>query len=237
MRTPRILIGAAVLLLAACGTTTQGQPTAASSAATSKTSTSTSSSSPAKPAGDLAGFKPSQTNQDPSKKIKDIEIKAYANGLHIQAPQRVAYDQSPPFGGAHDAVWAACSGVVYTKPVRNENMVHTLEHGSVWIAYNPDQVTGEALANLAKKVKGEPYMVMSPYPNLDKAVSLQSWGHRLKLDDPADPRVDQFIVALRTNEYQYPEPGAMCDSPTFDPDNPPPFDPSPAPAGSAPVGS
>ncbi len=36
--------------------------------------------------------------------------------------------------------WATCNGVVYTKAVRIENMVHTLEHGAVWIAYNPDTI-------------------------------------------------------------------------------------------------
>jgi hypothetical protein len=71
--------------------------------------------------------------------------------------------------------------------VRTENMVHTLEHGAVWLTYDPGQVTGDALAALTKKVKGQPYTVMSPYPGLDKPLSLQSWGHRLKLTDPADP--------------------------------------------------
>lgn len=178
-------------------------------------------------------------DNDPSTKINGIEIKQYKGGDHVQAPQRVAYDQSPPFGGAHDGIWAACNGVVYTKAVRSEHMVHTLEHGAVWIAYNPDTLPAAGVETLAKKVTGVPYMVMSPYPGLDKPVSLQSWGHRLKLDDPADPRADEFIKALKQNKYTYPEPGATCDIPTsaFDQDNPPPFDPSPAPAGSKPVGS
>jgi hypothetical protein len=237
VRIPKTVLGAAVLLLAgACGSSVDGQPTGGSTSAeastTSKQATPSSSST-----GDLTGFTPSAGNQDPSKKIPDIEIKTYPIGQHIQTPQRVAYDQSPPFGGTHDAVWAACGGVVYTKAVRTEHMVHTLEHGAVWIAYNPDQVQGDAVAALAKKVTGRPYTVMSPYPGLDKPVSLQSWGHRLKLADAADPRIDQFIKSLRQNQYTYPEPGATCDSPQFDQDNPPPFDPSPPPADAAPVGS
>jgi hypothetical protein len=179
---------------------------------------------------------PSADYDDPSKTIPDIEIKPYPLGSHIKAPLRVAYDQSPPFGGNHDYIWAACNGVVYTKAVRTEHMVHTLEHGAVWIAYNPDQVKGDALATLAKKVTGVPYTLMSPYPGLDKPVSVQSWAHRLKLADPADPRIDQFIKLLRQNPRTFPEPGATCDSPQFDQDNPPPFDPSPPPTGSAPVG-
>lgn len=187
-------------------------------------------------AGDA--FTPSATNQDPAKKIPGIEIKAYTKSMHPPTSNtRVAYDESPPFGGNHDSVWAACNGVVYKSAVRNENMVHTLEHGAVWIAYNPDKVQGGALASLARKVDGQPYTVMSPYPGLDHVVSLQSWGHRLKLDDPADRRVDQFIKSLRQNPYAYPEPGATCDNPAFDQDNPPPFDPTPPGPDAWPVGS
>lgn len=181
--------------------------------------------------------KPPQ-QKDSARSIPDIEIKEFKDAAqHVEAPQRVAYDQSPPFGGSHDASWAACNGVVYTKAVRNENMVHALEHGAVWIAYNPDKVSEADVQALAKKVKGEPYMLMSPYPGLDRPVSLQSWGHRLKLDEASDPRVDEFIDALKQNKYTYPEPGATCDTPSFDTENPPPFDPSPPPAGSIPVGS
>ena len=107
------------------------------------------------------------------------------------------------------------------------------EHGAIWIAYNPDQVTGDALETLRSKVDGEPYTLMSPYPGLDQPISLQSWGHQLKLSEATDPRIDQFIAALRLNQYTYPEPGASCNevgsSGGFSQDDPPPFVPAPAP--------
>ena len=184
----------------------------------------------------LSSFEPSESNQDPSKAIAGVKVREYTFGLHVQAPRRVAYDQSPPYGGAHDQVWAACNGVVYDKAVRSENMVHTLEHGAVWIAYNPDEVKGEALDTLTAKVTGQTFISISPYPGLDKPFSLQSWGHQLKLDDVADPRADQFITALRLNRYTTPELGAPCDQiPSFDVDDPPPFDPSPPGPGAMPV--
>jgi len=43
------------------------------------------------------------------------------------------YDRNPPAGGAHNDVWLNCG--VYGRPVRNENAVHALEHGAVWITY------------------------------------------------------------------------------------------------------
>jgi len=174
----------------------------------------------------LAAYTPSEENKDPSDKIQGVEKIDYSDSRgHVDATQRVAYDKFPPFGGPHDATWAACNGVVYADPVRNENMVHPLEHGAVWIAYNADQVTGPALDTLKAKVEGEQHIMLSPYPDLDKPISLQSWGHQLKLDSADDPRIDQFVRALRVNPYQYPEVGGTCDPTpgTWNVDAPSPF--------------
>ena len=180
---------------------------------------------------------PGPDNQDPSENIEGIVITEY-DAVHALPGQRVAYEKAPPDGGRHDPVWATCNGVVYETSVRNEHMVHALEHGAVWIAYNADDVTGEDLQSLVDRVDGRPYLMLSPYPGLDQPVSLQAWGHQLKLDDVDDERVGQFITALRENEYTTPEPGATCDSvgPDFDATDPPPFDASPPGPGAAPVG-
>ena len=209
---------AALSLVTMAGCTIEGNPLAAPQA-------------PAPAAPDL-GFAPSAADPDPSARIPGIVIETYSAGLHVTAAQRVAYDHSPPFGGRHDGYWAACNGVVYPNPVRSENIVHSMEHGAVWIAYNPDQVSGDALGVLRQKVESQPYTLMSPYPGLDQPISLQSWGHQLKVTDVDDPRIDQFIAALRLNQYTYPEPGASCNElgpPNFSQASPPPVAPVPAP--------
>ncbi len=180
----------------------------------------------------LAAFAPTPQNQDPSTQIPGVVTQEFGGGVHVDAPTRVAYTFSPPIGGRHDGAWAACNGVVYPEPVRSENLVHSLEHGAVWIAYDPDRVSGDALETLTSKVQSRPYTVMSPYPGLDQPISLQSWGHQLKLADADDERIDQFITALRINQYQHPEPGASCNEigPSgFRQDAPPPFAPIPDP--------
>jgi hypothetical protein len=178
----------------------------------------------------MAPFTPTAENQDPSTKIAGVQVQPYEGGLHVDRATRVAYTHNPPMGGAHDYSWAACNGVVYPEAVRSENLVHSLEHGAVWIAYNPAQVSGAALDTLKAKV-GVPYTVMSPYPDLDQPISLQSWGHQLKLSDANDPRIDQFITALRLNSNVFPEPNASCqEQPSlFNQDSPPPYAPAPAP--------
>jgi len=63
---------------------------------------------------------------------------------------------------------------------------------------------------LAAKVRGNDFMLMSKYPGLDKPISLQAWGFQLKLDNANDKRIDDFIKDLRQNATQ--EPGAVCSS-------------------------
>ena len=167
----------------------------------------------------------SEDNKDPSENIDGVFRGDYKGGQHVNANQRVAYDRFPPVGGPHDNVWADCSGVVYTTAVRNENMVHSMEHGTVWIAYNPDQIKDAALDKLKSKTEGQPYTMLSPYPGLDRPISLQSWGHQLKLDSADDTRIDDFLKSLRANRFTTPEPGGRCDADpaTFDTTKPPPF--------------
>jgi len=186
-------------------------------------------------------FIPKAENRDPSKTIPGIYIgaatdsgadkpfsyPAYKAALHVKADQRVAYDRFPPVGGPHDEQWADCRGVVYATAVRDENMVHTLEHGAIWITYNPDTVKGAELDTLKALVNGKNFISMSPYPGLKKPISLQAWAHQLQVDSATDPRIAQFITALRQNAYVYPETGARCDSPGWDSANPPAFDASP----------
>ena len=177
------------------------------------------------PVDPLAAFTPTAAHPDPSTRIEGIVIEPPATSAHVRGTERVRYEQSPPFGGSHDAVWADCSGTVYDTAVRNENMVHSLEHGTVWIAYHPDRISGEALESLVNRVEGRPYTMLSPYPGLESPISLQSWGHQLMVEEADDPRIDQFIRALRANSNTHPEPGASCTAGPqyFDVDAPPPF--------------
>jgi hypothetical protein len=121
----------------------------------------------------------------------------------------LSYSTNPPVGGDHSPRWENCTGDVYTQPIPKENAVHSLEHGAVWVTYKQG-LPADQVEKLADKVKGQDYMLMSPIANLDKNVSLQAWGYQLKLDTVDDPRIDDFIKALRLNASV--EPGATCSS-------------------------
>ena len=150
---------------------------------------------------------------DSVEEIDGIEVFDYAAGQeHVSSA--VDYDQTPPVAGPHDGVWADCTGTVYEVDIRHENAVHSLEHGAVWITYDPEAVSEDDIALLAE-VAEESGRMLSPYVGLDWPISVQSWNHQLKVDSAADPRIKQYADFMTFNAELFPEPGATCQSPQF----------------------
>ncbi|HKC27335.1 MAG TPA: DUF3105 domain-containing protein [Jatrophihabitans sp.] len=147
-----------------------------------------------------------------AKDIKGVTFRPEANRNHVATI--VKYDATPPVGGDHSPYWADCTGTVYPNAIANENGVHALEHGAVWITYRPGLSSSE-IGTLTSLVAGSDRMMMSPYPGLKTPISLQSWGYQLFVNNATDPRIQQFIHALRNNPKTTPELGAICSQPTF----------------------
>ncbi|WP_441246723.1 DUF3105 domain-containing protein [Kitasatospora sp. McL0602] len=125
---------------------------------------------------------------------------------HVQT--KVSYPQTPPVGGDHNPVWANCMGTVYDKPLENENAVHSLEHGAVWVTYNA-KASAADIKTLSDRVKVTQYSLMSPYPDEKGTITLTAWGTQLVLDSANDPRVAQFFTKY-VQGPQTQEPGATC---------------------------
>ncbi|MBE1484823.1 DUF3105 domain-containing protein [Plantactinospora soyae] len=128
-------------------------------------------------------------------------------GKQSHEPGPLTYKITPPVGSSHNNAWQNCMGDVYDAPIANEHAVHSLEHGAVWVTYKSD-LPADQVEQLAAKVRGNEFMLMSPVQNLDRPISLQAWGYQLKLDTAGDGRIDDFIGALRQNASM--EPGAPC---------------------------
>ncbi|GAA1994094.1 DUF3105 domain-containing protein [Kitasatospora viridis] len=127
---------------------------------------------------------------------------------HVTTP--VNYPMTPPVGGDHNPVWQTCMGNVYDQPVHNENAVHSLEHGAVWVTYN-GKATADDIKTLSDKVKATPYTLMSPYPTESGTITLSAWGTQLVVDSATDPRVNEFFTKY-VQGPQTQEPGASCSS-------------------------
>lgn len=118
----------------------------------------------------------------------------------------VEYPQSPPAGGPHNQVWLNCG--IYTEPQANENAVHSLEHGAVWVTYDAERVQGADLEALRDLLPSN-YVILSPYEGLDTPIALSAWNAQLKVDSVEDERIPEFIEEYWRSQ-NVPEPGALC---------------------------
>ncbi len=118
----------------------------------------------------------------------------------------VLYEEVPPVGGPHNAVWQNCG--FYNQYINNVNGVHVLEHGAVWITYDP-KLPADQVQVLKDKTK-QTYILVSPYPGMSAPVIASVWGKQIKLTSATDSRLDQFIKKYRQNTDNTPEPGALC---------------------------
>ena len=118
----------------------------------------------------------------------------------------VSYPHSPPVGGPHDPVWQDCG--FYAAPLRNENAVHSLEHGAVWITYRPG-LAAEQVQSLRSLAERESRVLISPYPKLQSPVVVSSWGRQLEIGSVRDARLDRFVSAY-VDDRRSPEPNGPC---------------------------
>ncbi len=75
----------------------------------------------------------------------------------------------PPVGGAHSGIWQNCG--IYEEPIDAKNAVHSMEHGAVWVTYRPELETND-VESLQDTVRGETYVLLSPYPQLKGPIVL-----------------------------------------------------------------
>jgi hypothetical protein len=122
--------------------------------------------------------------------LKAVKTYSYVGNEHTTDP--VTYTETPPAGGPHDPVWEDCG--VFTQQLRNENVVHSLEHGTVWITYRPGTSAADVqtLQTALGSVKDKK-TILSPYPGQPSPVVVTVWNAQLGLTGASDPRLQDFI--------------------------------------------
>jgi hypothetical protein len=113
--------------------------------------------------------------------------------------------KKPPSGGDHNPVPLTCG--FYDQQPPDEFAVHSLEHGAVWIAFDPS--TPPADVNTLKAFAKEDHVIVTPYAGMSAPITLVAWEHRLELQSAADARLKQFVEAFR-NGSTAPERGGAC---------------------------
>lgn len=123
---------------------------------------------------------------------------------HDAEAQMTSAEGRPPVGGTHNPNWQNCG--VYDRPLEEALAVHSMEHGAVWLTYQPD-LPAEKVDQLASYAQNSNFILVSPYPDLDSPVVASAWGVQLAVDDVPDERLEQFISRY---QGQGPEQGATC---------------------------
>jgi hypothetical protein len=131
-------------------------------------------------------------------------VKTFTNtGDHVAGS--VTYAQTPPASGPHNATWLNCGA--YTKPVPNENAVHALEHGAVWVTYDPALPAADVTK--LRALMPATHFVLSPYQGLPSTIVVSGWNRQLQVSSASDSRIPQFFKKYWKGSNA-PEPGAAC---------------------------
>jgi hypothetical protein len=86
-----------------------------------------------------------------------------------------AYSRHPATSGPHYPVPLPPQPAVYTAAVPEARAVHNLEHGYVWVYYQPagpDALSDDAVSALRSAVPSQRKVLMAPYPSLPAGASL-----------------------------------------------------------------
>ena len=111
------------------------------------------------------------------------------------------YNSNPPTSGSHyaeEAEWG-----VYQNELPDEQLIHNLEHGGIWISYKPgiDPAIKAKLESIGNKYKKA--VIVVPRAKNDSMIALASWGRLEKLDNFNEAEIINFIDA---NKNKSPEP-------------------------------
>jgi len=105
------------------------------------------------------------------------------------------YNSNPPTSGPHFATPASWG--VYDKELPDQQIIHNLEHGGVWITFNSDleKEVIEKLKEIASSYKSK--VIMTPRAANDSKIALASWERLLKLDSYNEEEIKDFVARMR----------------------------------------
>lgn len=138
--------------------------------------------------------------------LADVETFADMGGGHLaQGEAPPAYNSSPATSGEHSATSAQCG--IYTSEIADSAQLHSLEHGTVAIHYEPGLDPGQirALQDFARSKSS--HILLAPRAGLTDPVVVTSWRRMLRLDS-----ADINTLDIYYNQFAFtgPEVGVPC---------------------------
>ncbi|MFA4831173.1 MAG: DUF3105 domain-containing protein [Patescibacteria group bacterium] len=145
-----------------------------------------------------------------AKSAQKSEAGRPGEAVSLQGAQHVAvgaehpkYNSNPPTSGWHYA--APANGGFYENELPDEQVLHNLEHGSIWISYKDiDEDTKIKLEDIGRRFSQS--VIITPREKNDAKIALASWGRLQKLEQFDEEAIINFIKA---NKNKSPEPLAQ----------------------------
>jgi hypothetical protein len=127
---------------------------------------------------------------------------------HVTTAVDYSAHSNPPTYGDHHGVATDGQGVgitprptgVYSTPQPDEDLVHNLEHGHVWISYNPTLISSadrSALEAFVTAGGANTGVILTPRPKNTTAIAAASWARLLTLDAFDAAQLRDFVVTNR----------------------------------------
>jgi hypothetical protein len=140
-------------------------------------------------------------NQEKLSKSMMGEKMADEGAVHIARDKAHApYKSNPPTSGPH---WVGVAGPgIKDKPVPDELVLHSMEHGAVVVWYREDLEPSEIEKIKIAFNESSGKKIMLSRKDLDVPVALTSWGYLLKLQTVDEAKIKEFI---ETNNDRAPE--------------------------------
>lgn len=124
-------------------------------------------------------------------RVEDFEIEGRG---HVAPGTKVVYQTNPPTSGDHYA--SPANWGVYESALTDEAVVHSLEHGGIWISYT--DISDEERSVLEEIwEENSQSVIVSPRVANEARVVVASWGKMMVLEE-----VDRAVIQKYINRYK-----------------------------------
>lgn len=140
--------------------------------------------------------------------IKEVSLEGKTEEFPIEGKDHVApgtkvdYKTNPPTSGGHYA--SAADWGVYQEEIPDEAVVHSLEHGGIWISYKDiDEAAKNTLEEIGEENSGS--AIVSPRSANEAKIAVVSWGRMMKLE-----KVDRALIQKYIDTYKNQSPERLA---------------------------
>jgi 2-succinyl-5-enolpyruvyl-6-hydroxy-3-cyclohexene-1-carboxylate synthase len=132
----------------------------------------------------------------------------HEGATHVDPGTVVSYVSNPPTSGSHWPV--PLQEGLYDTEKPDEAIVHSMEHGRVWVSYNP-RVSEDVVSQLKKLLANQLIVILTPRSGNETDIALAAWNRldTFNIEGTLDAqRVLDFVTRYKNKGPETVPPGA-----------------------------